>query len=187
MLVPVAPGPSLVPVYYTWHEELNAYCNEYKQTASSTPHLLSKPTTYILTSLHFIPFARPRCLVGSTPEDPLHPAPICVAPKPTACSSKKSCNVFYNNRGHPDKSEDYNQLLHNIDGGTILHTKKSPTPPIDVDDPTFNHVFSDELHGELLRSQLDLSHLLPEDANALLAVIKEYWCVLDKRGTFTPV
>ena len=65
--------------------------------------------------------------------------------------------------------------------------KKSPTPPIDVNDLTFNHVFSEELHGELLRAQLDLSHLLPKDANALLAVIKEYWCVFSKRGTFTPI
>jgi hypothetical protein len=65
--------------------------------------------------------------------------------------------------------------------------KKSPTPPIDVDNPTFNHIFSKELHCELLRSQLDLSHLLPEDTNTLLAVIKEYWCVFNKCGTFTPI
>jgi hypothetical protein len=68
-----------------------------------------------------------------------------------------------------------------------LRKKKSPTPPIDVDDPTFNYVFTKELHEEVLRSQLGLSHLLPEDANALLAVIKEYCCVFDERGTFTPV
>jgi hypothetical protein len=172
---------------FSWHEELNAYCNEYKQTASSTPHLLLKPTTSILMSLHFIPFARPQCCVGSNPEDPSQPAPIRVAPKPTARSSKKSRNVFYDNRGHPDESEAYDQLLHNIDGGTILRKKKFPAPPIDVDDPTFNHIFSKELHGELLWSQLNLSHLLPEDADALLAVIEEYWCVFDERGTFTPV
>jgi len=159
---------------FSWHEELNAYCNEYKQTASSTPHLLSKPTTYVIMSLYSITFARPQCCVGSNPEDPSLQAPIRVAPKPTACSAKKSCNVFYDNRGHPDDSEAYDQLLHNIDGGTILRKKKCPTPPIDVDDPTFNHVYSEELHGELLWSQLDLSHLLAEDANALLAVIKEY-------------
>jgi hypothetical protein len=62
-------------------------------------------------------------------------------PKPTARSSKKSRNVFYDDRGHPYESEAYNQLLHNIDGGTVLGKKKSPTPPIDVNDLTFNHVF----------------------------------------------
>ena len=58
-------------------------------------------------SLYFIPFARPQCCVGSNPEDPLLPAPIRVATKPTARSSKKSRNVFYNDRGHPYESEAY--------------------------------------------------------------------------------
>jgi hypothetical protein len=128
----------------------------------------------------------PRC-VGSCPTDTSTPAPIRVAPKPTARRKKKPRIVFYNDRGYPDESEDYDQLLHNVDGGPILRKKKFPTLPINADDPTFNYTFSEELHGELLRSQLDLSHLLPEDAAALLVVIKEYWCVFDERGTFTPV
>ena len=127
------------------------------------------------------------CFVSYNPVDTSVRAPIRVAPKPAARSSKKSRNVFYDDRGHPDESDEFDQLLHTIDGGTILRKKKFPTPPIDVDDPTFNHTFSKELHGDLLRSQLDLSHLLPEDAEALLNVIKEYWCVFDERGTFTPV
>ena len=110
------------------------------------------------------------CFVGDNPVDTSVRAPIRVAPKPAARSSKKSRNVFYNDRGHPDESDDFDQLLHTIDGGTILCKKKFPTPPIDIDDPTFNHTFSEELHGDLLRSQLDLSHLLPEDADALLAL-----------------
>ena len=80
-------------------------------------------------SLYSIPFARPQCCVGSNPEDPLLQAPIRVAPKPTARSAKKSHNVFYDKRRHPDESEAYDQLLHNIDGGTILRKKKSPLPP----------------------------------------------------------
>jgi len=51
-----------------------------KQTASSTPHLLSKSTTYVIMSLYSIPFARPQCCVGSNPEDPSLQAPIRVAP-----------------------------------------------------------------------------------------------------------
>ncbi len=96
-------------------------------------------------------------------------------------------NVFCNDRGFPDKSNDYDHLLHNIDGGTILQQTKYPTPPLDVDNPTFNYVYSEELHGEKLQSKLDVSHLSPENASALLDLIKEYWCVFDKRGIFTPV
>jgi hypothetical protein len=48
-------------------------------------------------------------------------------------------------------------------------------------------VYCKELHGNKLRSDLDLSHLLPKDAAALIAIIKEYWCVFDNCGTFTPI
>ena len=60
---------------------------------------------------------------------------------PTACSSKKSGNVFCDNRGHPDESDDFDQLLHTINGGTILRKKKFPTPPID----NWSTSFSDAL------------------------------------------
>jgi hypothetical protein len=46
--------------------------------------------------------------------------------------------MFFDNWCFPDKSDVYNTLLHNIDGGVILWKKKFPTPPIDVVDPVFN-------------------------------------------------
>jgi hypothetical protein len=44
--------------------------------------------------------------------------PIRVAPK-SKCH-KWSKNIFYDNRGFPDKTDDYNNCLHNINGGVIL-------------------------------------------------------------------
>ena len=38
-----------------------------------------------------------------------------------------------------------------------------------------------------LKSELDVSHLSQENASALIGLIKEYWCVFDERGIFTPV
>ena len=114
-------------------------------------------------------------------------SPIWVAPKLKTHARKKARNVFYDDRGFLDESDMYDNLLHNIDGGPILRCKKFPTPPLDMDDPTFNFVFSEELHGEKLQSDLDVSHLSTEDASALLSLIKEYWCVFDNRGIFTPV
>ena len=69
----------------------------------------------------------------------------------------------------------------------ILWKKKFPTPPLDVKDPAFNWVYSDDLHGEKLKTKLDLSHLEEDKAAALVALIKEYWCVFDDRGTFVTV
>jgi hypothetical protein len=65
--------------------------------------------------------------------------------------------------------------------------KKFPTPPINIVEPKFNYVYSNNLPREKLRTSLDISHLSPEDAAALIAVIKEYWCVFDDCGTFTPI
>jgi hypothetical protein len=95
--------------------------------------------------------------------------------------------VFFDNWGFPNESDEYNTLLHNTKGGVILQKKKFLTPPIDIVDPVFNWEYSDELHGDKLQTDLDVCHLSPEHAAALINVIKKYWCVFDKRGTFTPV
>ena len=101
-------------------------------------------------------------------------------------SSKHAKNVFFDNCGFKDESDKKDQLLHNIEGGVILQ-KKIPTPPLDVVNPDFNWVYSDELHGAKLKTELDLSHLAEDDATALVTLIKEYWCVFDNQGTFIPV
>ncbi len=128
------------------------------------------------------------CLVSthSGSETPPH-SPIRVSPKSKASNAKRARNVFYDNRGFPDESEAYDELLHNIDGGVILRKKKFPTPPLDVEDPAFNWVYSDELHGDKLKTELDLSHLDADKVAALVALIKQYWCVFDDQGTFVPV
>ena len=63
-------------------------------------------------------------------------------------------NVFYDNWGFPDKLDNYNHLLHNIEGGVILWRKKFPTSPPDVDDPKFNYAYFEELQGEKLWSEV---------------------------------
>jgi hypothetical protein len=96
-------------------------------------------------------------------------------------------NVFFDNPGFPDDSNEYNKLLHNINGGVILQKKKFPAPPIHAVNPVFNWEYSNELHGDKLWTNLDISHLSPEHAAALLNVIKKHWCVFDKHSTFMPV
>ncbi len=95
--------------------------------------------------------------------------------------------MFYDDRGYPDESDAYDSLLHSIDCGPILRKTKFPTPPINADDPSFNFKYSEELHGEKLRADLDVSHLTPEHVSALLNLIKQYWCIFDERDIFTPV
>jgi hypothetical protein len=46
-------------------------------------------------------------------------------------------NVFIDDKGFPDKPEYYDNLLHNIDGGPILHKLKHPPPSFNEVDPKF--------------------------------------------------
>ncbi len=112
-------------------------------------------------------------------------SPIGVSPKPK-CHPKLQ-NVFYNDRRFPDQSDEFDHLLHNIDGGVILCKKKHPQPPFDVNDPTFNYKIDESLHGDKIKSKLSVNHLLPANAAEVVALIKQYWAVFDKQGTFTPV
>ncbi len=127
------------------------------------------------------------CQIRGHGEATSAPSPIRVAPKPKSYTTKKAQNVFFYNQGFPDESNVYNTLLHSIDGEVIHWRKKFPSPPIDVVDPVFNWEQSDELHGDKLRTDLDVFHLSPEHAAALIEVINKYWCVFDKHGLFTPV
>jgi hypothetical protein len=102
-------------------------------------------------------------------------------------SRKKARNVFFDDRGFPDESDAYDHLLHNIEGGVVLRRKKFDTPALDQDNPDFHYSFDKSLHGNRPRQELNLSHLTPEQSSRLSALIKQYWCVFDDRGTFIPV
>jgi hypothetical protein len=112
-------------------------------------------------------------------------SPIRVAPKPKSC--QKLCNVFNDDQGFPDQSDKSNHLMHNINGGVILHKKKYPEPSLDAVDPLFNYQFDEAFHADKIKSKLSISHLPPANAAAVVALITKYWTVFDDRSTFTPV
>jgi hypothetical protein len=100
---------------------------------------------------------------------------------------KKRQNVFYDDRGYPDQSHDFDVLLHNIGGGTILRKRKHPAPPLDDIDPRFFAVYDETAHGATLRKLLDLSHLDTSVQNKVYRLIQKYWSVFDDKGQFVPV
>ncbi len=55
--------------------------------------------------------------------------PIRVTPKMRGNSSKRR-NVFMDDRGFPDQSNEFDSLLHNVNGGTILRKHKHPAPKL---------------------------------------------------------
>ncbi len=112
--------------------------------------------------------------------------PIRVTPKMRGNSSKRR-NVFMGNRGFPDQSNEFDSLLHNIDGGTILCKHKHPAPKLNNIDPQFHVVYNDKLHGKQLRQYLNLSHLVPSLRAQVYGLIQKYYSVFADKGQFVPV
>ena len=71
--------------------------------------------------------------------------PTRVADKPKHC--QRLNNVFVDDRGFPDESEHYENLLHNIDGGPILRKLKHPPPSLDEVDTKFFSNYDESKHG----------------------------------------
>jgi hypothetical protein len=130
-------------------------------------------STYISTGVAFAPI------------DPTL-LPIRVAPKPKR--QKRTNNVFLDDRGFPDQSEDYDHVLHDVDGGPILRKLCHPAPALNKDtDPAFYAPFIPVKHEDQMGKELDLSHLDPNLQERIYAIIRKYWSVFDEKGVFVPV
>ncbi len=105
-----------------------------------------------------------RCVIQPPPEDcgdsppTFSPSvePIRVA---TRSRGRKRPNVFYDDRGFPDQSHNFDVILHSIHGGSVLRKHKHPAPALDNEDTAFLSIYDEAKHGSKLRSELDLSHL----------------------------
>jgi hypothetical protein len=100
---------------------------------------------------------------------------------------KKHPNVFYDDRRYPNQSNEFDVLLHNIDGGAILHKRKHPFPPLDDIDPKFFAVYDEATHGANLGKQLNLSHLDSTIQDKVYCLIQKYWSVFNDKGQFVSV
>jgi hypothetical protein len=111
---------------------------------------------------------------------------IRVDPKPRC--RKHLQNVFLDNRGFSDRSDDYNHVLHGVDGGPILW--KLCHPQLDLDAPVDSMYYSPfvaKKHEALMHNDMYLSHLNPALQEQIYTIIREYWSVFDEKGVFVPV
>jgi hypothetical protein len=102
-------------------------------------------------------------------------------------NSGKCKNVFLDDRGFPNQSDEFDSLLHNVDGGTILCKHKHPAPKLDEIDPCFHMVYDKNFHGKQLCKDLDLSHLEPHLQAKVYGLIQKYYSVFANKGQFVPV
>jgi hypothetical protein len=111
--------------------------------------------------------------------------PICPADKPK--QRHWISNVFINDRGFPDESDHYDNLLHNVEGRPILQKLKHPLPPLDEVDPKFFSAYDESKHDKQLQRDLELSHLDTQVQEKIYALVKKYWSVFNKKGIYVPV
>jgi hypothetical protein len=130
-------------------------------------------------------YSAPSPVTEPPPLDTTTGLPIRIADK--SKSRHRIKNIFINDRGFPDQSDEFNVLLHNIDGGPVLWKLKHPPPPLGSVDPMFSFPYDELLHGARLRKDLNLSHLDVALQQTIYALIIIYRSVFDKRGVFVPV
>ncbi len=111
-------------------------------------------------------------------------SPIRVADK--SRSRRRIKNVFIDDRGYPDQSNEFDILLHNIDGGPVLRKLKHPPPPMDSDDPMFMFSYNEALHSDRLRKDLNLSHLKVPLQQSIYALIHKKLVCLRRPWCFCP-
>ncbi len=113
-------------------------------------------------------------------------SPICVDPKPK--HRKHLQNVFLDDCGFPDQSDEYDHVLHHVKGGAVLRKLKHPKPDLEAPpDPAYHSTFFPEKHKAKLRKDIDLSHLKPNLQEEDYNMIQEFWSVFNGKGVFVPV
>lgn len=120
-----------------------------------------------------------------SPEAATRRDPIRVAAK--GKKGKRRKNVFIDDRGFPDQSDEFDYLLHRTGGSKIIRKHLHPAPSLDVHDPLFHFPFKEAKHGEKLRKDLKVDHLQCPVQIRLTNLIKKYWTIFDEKGLFIPV
>ena len=104
-------------------------------------------------------------------------APIRVAHKHRVPASRKQQNKYvsspmFDSRGFPDRQDEFESMLPEVDAGRLIRKRKHVAPPLTDIDPNFGVEYDELLHGNMLRTELDVSHLTPPQQATLTALIK---------------
>lgn len=112
--------------------------------------------------------------------------PIQVAHQPKR--QKQVHNVFCDNSGLLDQSDDFDHLLHNVDGCPILRKLLHPLLALNGPvDPLFLPNFDPAVHKTRMYEDLDLSHLPLDVQDQVYSLVCEFWSVFDGMGYTMPV
>ena len=84
---------------------------------------------------------------------------------------------LFDDRGFPHPDDEWDSLLPDVKAGNLIRKRRHAAPRLGDIDPSFGEEFDDGKHGEMLRTDLNVSHFPPNHQARLIAVIKKYWRV----------
>ena len=105
------------------------------------------------------------------------PAQDCGWVLPDFWCLSKSGDICLSERHFQLRSDDYDYLLHNVNGGRVQRKRQHPSPSLDEINPALHSVFDEKLYGERLRKELNLSHLPKHVQTLVQDLIIKYWSV----------
>ena len=71
-------------------------------------------------------------------------------------------NSLFDDRRFPHPDDELDSLLPDVKAGQLIRKRKHAAPRLGDIDPAFGEEFNEEKHGEMLKSDLNISHLPPD-------------------------
>jgi hypothetical protein len=123
------------------------------------------------------------CAVATSLSDTGLP-PIHVMDKPKR--RKRGYNVFVNDRGFPNKTEYYKNLLHNVDSRPILCKLKHPAHLLMRMIPNLSvHTMKPNMVSDC--GMISTCHIWTLNYTIKYVLVQKYWSVFDNNGVFVPL
>ena len=94
---------------------------------------------------------------------------------------------LFDDRGFPHPQDKWESMLPEAKAGRLIRKRVHDPPRVQDVDKDFGEEYDDELHGDILRAELDIEHLTADQQSALTLVVKKHWRVFSKKGVTKPV
>ena len=75
-------------------------------------------------------------------------------------------------------------MLPEVKAGHLLRKRKHNSPNLQYIDPDFGEVHDENKYCETLCAELTIAHLTTVHQSVLTAVVKKYWRVFRKKGSY---
>ena len=107
-------------------------------------------------------------LLGSSLGDQPPAQPIRVAarprsrkkgPGPKKGANKRYVSPLFDDRGHPNPQDEWESMLPEVKAGRLLRKRRHKPPKLDEIDPNFGEEYDESKHGQMLKDELNISHL----------------------------